>query len=230
MLDATVSQAEADLHAKPHTLGAAVAALPITAGLYAWWAPPEVLAPFGGPVNESDPGQRLLYLGKAKRLRTRIISNHLRDSGRSTLRRTLAGWLMPAEGYRTTWTDRVVLTPEDEQRLTDWMREHLRLTWSERPDPVPPLGHPNPLTRQRRRSQSPASPRATRKTAEAAHRAGEAGCASALPRSQRTKASSAHQIPSDKATRPVRELTSIQADARPECRPVRAARRRPFPD
>ncbi|MEV8547936.1 GIY-YIG nuclease family protein [Streptomyces sp. NPDC051572] len=137
MLDATVSQAEAELHAKPHTLGAAVAALPITTGLYAWWAPPEVLAPFGGPVNESDPGQRLLYLGKAKRLRTRIISNHLRDSGRSTLRRTLAGLLMPAEGYRTTWTDRVVVTPEDEQRLTDWMREHLLLTWSERPDPVP---------------------------------------------------------------------------------------------
>lgn len=25
---------------------------------------------------------------------------------------------MPTEGYRTTWTDRVVLIPEDEQRLT----------------------------------------------------------------------------------------------------------------
>uniref|UniRef100_UPI0007C4B6D4 GIY-YIG nuclease family protein n=1 Tax=Streptomyces prunicolor TaxID=67348 RepID=UPI0007C4B6D4 len=137
MLDATVLQAEADLRAKPHDLGAAVAALPITGGLYAWWAAPEVLATFGEPANESDPGQRLLYLGKAKRLRTRIVSNHLRDSGRSTLRRTLGGLLRPTEGYCTTWTDPVVLIPEDEQRLTDWMRQHLRLTWCERPDPVP---------------------------------------------------------------------------------------------
>jgi hypothetical protein len=137
MLDATVLQAETDLLGTPHTLGTAVTVLPSTAGLYAWWAPPEVLAAFDGPVNESDPGQRLLYLGKAERLRTRVVSNHLRDSGRSTLRRTLAGLLMSAEGYRTTWTDRVVLTPEDEQRLTDWMHEHLCLTWSERPDPVP---------------------------------------------------------------------------------------------
>ncbi|MGQ4383491.1 GIY-YIG nuclease family protein [Streptomyces sp. SAS_270] len=90
-----------------------------------------------GPVNEGDPGQRLLYLGKAKRLRTRIVSNRLRHSGRSTLRCTLARLLMPIEGYRTTWTDRVVLAPEDEQRLTNWMHGHLGLTWSELPDPAP---------------------------------------------------------------------------------------------
>ncbi|MFG2377531.1 GIY-YIG nuclease family protein [Streptomyces sp. NPDC048504] len=53
--------------------------------------PPEVLTTLGGPANESDRGQRLLYLGKAKRLRTRIVSSHLRDAGWSTLRRTLAG-------------------------------------------------------------------------------------------------------------------------------------------
>ncbi|WP_329531976.1 hypothetical protein OG568_15410 [Streptomyces sp. NBC_01450] len=52
-------------------------------------------------------------------------------------RRTLAGLLMPTEGYCTTWTDRVVLTPEDEQHLADWMRQHFHLTWCERPDPVP---------------------------------------------------------------------------------------------
>lgn len=137
MLDRTMLQAEADLLGTPHPLGTATTVLPSAAGLYAWWARPEVLTPFNGPVNESDPGRRLLYLGKAKRLRSRIVSNHLRDSGRSTLRRTLAGLLMPTEGYRTTWTDRVVLTPEDEQRLTRWMHEHLSLTWSEHPDPVP---------------------------------------------------------------------------------------------
>lgn len=137
MLDTTVLQAEADLLGTPHSVGTALTALPSTAGLYAWWAPPEVLAAFDGPVNEGAQGQRLLYLGRAKRLRTRIVSNHLRDSGRSTLRRTLAGLLMSAETYRTTWTDRVVLVPEDERRLTSWMHAHLFLTWSAHPDPAP---------------------------------------------------------------------------------------------
>lgn len=135
--DATAQQATADLLSAPHALGSAAAVLPTTAGLYAWWAPPEALDSFHGPANSSDTGRRLLYLGKASRLRARIVSNHLRDSGRSTLRRTLAGLLMPTEGYRTTWTDRVVLIPEDEQRLTDWMHRHLTLTWSEHADPVP---------------------------------------------------------------------------------------------
>ncbi|GHK01029.1 hypothetical protein SY2F82_28260 [Streptomyces sp. Y2F8-2] len=135
--DVIVQQAAADLLSKPHSLEAAVVALPTTAGLYAWWAPCEVLAPFGGPTSSGDPTQRLLYLGKAKRLRSRVLSNHLRDSRRSTLRRTLAGLLMSTEGYRTTWTDRVVLAPVDERRLTDWMHRHLTLTWCEHPDPVP---------------------------------------------------------------------------------------------
>jgi hypothetical protein len=135
--DVIVQQAAADLLSAPHALAAAIAALPTVAGLYAWWAPPDVLALFHGPANAGDGEQRLLYLGKAQRLRSRVAANHLRDSGRSTLRRTLAGLLMPIEGYRTTWTDRVVLVPEDEQRLTDWMHRNLTLTWSERPEPVP---------------------------------------------------------------------------------------------
>ncbi|WP_151483786.1 GIY-YIG nuclease family protein [Streptomyces albicerus] len=135
--DVSARQAETRLLAAPRTLDTAVTDLPTTAGLYAWWAPVDVLASFDGPANPDDPSLRLLYLGKAKRLRSRIISNHLRDSGRSTLRRTLAGLLLSAEGYRTVWTDRVVLAGEDERRLTDWMYRHLTLTWSEHPDPVP---------------------------------------------------------------------------------------------
>ncbi|HTF08055.1 MAG TPA: GIY-YIG nuclease family protein, partial [Asanoa sp.] len=53
----------------------------------------------------------------------------------STLRRTLAG-LLASEGYQTTWTDRVVLIPEDEARLTAWMYAHLRLTWAEDAEPA----------------------------------------------------------------------------------------------
>ncbi|MEV2197406.1 GIY-YIG nuclease family protein [Streptomyces phaeochromogenes] len=135
--DAALRQVTAALLATPRALDAATTALPRTAGLYAWWAPPSVLAAFSGPANSGDPGRRLLYLGKATRLRTRIAGNHLRLSGGSTLRRTLAGLLMPTEGYRTTWTDRVILVPDDERRLTEWMHRHLALTWAEHPDPVP---------------------------------------------------------------------------------------------
>ncbi|MFG1608457.1 GIY-YIG nuclease family protein [Actinoplanes sp. NPDC049265] len=104
-------------------------------GVYAWWAAPSVLPDLPGPPNGTTPSLRLLYLGRATSLRGRILRNHLRRSGSSTLRRTLAGLLM-ADGYRTTWTDRVVLVPEDEARLTAWMHEHLRLTWAEDAEPA----------------------------------------------------------------------------------------------
>ncbi|USA02727.1 hypothetical protein NCG97_21940 [Streptomyces lydicamycinicus] len=51
------------------------------------------------------------------------------------MRRTLAGLVMPTEGYRTTWTDRVVLVQEDEERLTKRIHDHLALTWVEYPHP-----------------------------------------------------------------------------------------------
>ncbi|WP_250031405.1 GIY-YIG nuclease family protein [Paractinoplanes maris] len=104
-------------------------------GVYAWWGTPSALPELAGTPNENVPSLRLLYLGRATNLRGRILRNHLRRSGSSTLRRTLAG-LLVSEGYRTTWTDRVVLVPEDEARLTAWMHAHLRLTWAEDPEPV----------------------------------------------------------------------------------------------
>src|SRR3954471_24698769 len=104
-------------------------------GVYAWWAAPSIFPDLPGSSNGNVPSLRLLYLGRATSLRGRILRNHLRRSGSSTLRRTLAG-LLVSEGYRTTWTDRVVLVPEDEARLTAWMYAHLRLTWAEDPEPA----------------------------------------------------------------------------------------------
>jgi hypothetical protein len=44
--------------------------------------------------------------------------------------------LLTAEGYTTRWTtDRVVPIDADEERLSAWMREHLRVTWAEHPEP-----------------------------------------------------------------------------------------------
>ncbi|MBG0569205.1 GIY-YIG nuclease family protein [Actinoplanes aureus] len=119
----------------PTGLDVAVKMLSRGGGVYAWWAAPSIFPDLPGPSNLSVPSLRLLYLGRATSLRGRILRNHLRRSGSSTLRRTLAG-LLTCEGYRTTWTDRVVLIPEDESRLTAWMYTHLRLTWAEDPEPA----------------------------------------------------------------------------------------------
>jgi hypothetical protein len=119
----------------PVELGAAVKRVSRSSGVYAWWAATSVFPDLPGLPNSNVPSLRLLYLGRATSLRGRILRNHLRRSGSSTLRRTLAGLLL-SEGYRTTWTDRVVLIPDDEKRLTAWMYEHLRLTWAEESEPT----------------------------------------------------------------------------------------------
>jgi hypothetical protein len=130
-VDTTDESVAAALLLAPRPLRGVCRALPDAPGLYAWWATFDVLAELPGPVNPAVPGVRLLYLGKSERpLNARVCGEHLRYSRRSTLRRVLAGLLMAAEGYRTMWTDRVVLVPEDEERLTGWMRRHLTLTWA----------------------------------------------------------------------------------------------------
>jgi hypothetical protein len=84
-------------------------------------------------------------VGIATKLRSRLVANHLRRSGSSTLRRTLAGLLLLDEQYRTRWTDRVVLVDDDEARLTHWMT-----AWTE------PSAADSPATS---RTARPASPR-----------------------------------------------------------------------
>lgn len=132
---ARVEEALRLLSGLPLELDVAVKGLSRGSGVYAWWADSSVLADLPGPPNENDPSLRLLYLGRATNLRGRILRNHLRRSGNSTLRRTLVG-LLVSEGYRTMWTNRVVLVPEDEQRLSAWMHAHLRLTWAEDAEPA----------------------------------------------------------------------------------------------
>ena len=131
---ARVEEALRLLSSVPVGLDDAVKRLSRGSGVYAWWAAPSIFPELPGPANGSVPSLRLLYMGRATSLRGRILRNHLRRSGSSTLRRTLAG-LLVSEGYRTTWTDRVVLVSEDEARLTAWMYAHLRLTWAEDEEP-----------------------------------------------------------------------------------------------
>ncbi|AVT38710.1 GIY-YIG nuclease family protein [Plantactinospora sp. BB1] len=133
--EARTAEALRLLSGTPVGLDVAVKGLSRGSGVYAWWAAPSTFPELPGPPNGHVPSLRLLYLGRATSLRGRILRNHLRRSGSSTLRRTLAG-LLASEGYRTTWTNRVVLVPEDEARLTAWMYAHLRLTWAEDAEPA----------------------------------------------------------------------------------------------
>jgi hypothetical protein len=54
---------------------------PSAPGLYAWWAPPAILPELVGPAHSTVPDLRLLYVGLATKLRSRLASNHLRRSG-----------------------------------------------------------------------------------------------------------------------------------------------------
>ncbi len=125
----------AELLADPVGAGDVRTLAPAASGLYAWWASGEVLPALSGSAHPSTPDLRLLYIGIATKLRSRLASNHLGRSGSSTLRRTLAGLLLDDEQYRTRWTDRVILVDDDERRLTEWMVEHLYVTWCEHPTP-----------------------------------------------------------------------------------------------
>lgn len=94
-----------------------------------------ILPDLKGQPNTADDSLCLLYVGIATKLRSRLGQNHMRRTGSSTLRRTLAGLLLDAEEFRTRWTDRVVLVDEDEARLTNWMETNLRVSWCEHPRP-----------------------------------------------------------------------------------------------
>lgn len=169
----------ARLHTRPLPTSEIVARAPTSSGLYAWWASPSVLPALSGPRHPTDVDLRLLYIGIATKLRSRLGQNHMKRTGSSTLRRTLAGLLLDEEAFRTRWTDRVVLVEADEARLTDWMARNLRVSWCEHTAPrevestiievlAPPLNveHASGPTRDvikaaRRRYYASAGPRPT---------------------------------------------------------------------
>lgn len=125
----------AALTSQHHTLDGLPESLPRTSGLYAWWGRPDVLPHLVEPAHPHVDELRLLYIGTATNLRTRITQNHLRRTGSSTLRRTLAGLLMTSESYRTRWTSRVVLIDEDEVRSPHGCTN----TWRSRDTSIPRL-------------------------------------------------------------------------------------------
>jgi hypothetical protein len=112
-------------------LDEAVAALGRDAGLVAWWGTD---VPLSGPPHPSDEGWILLDVGDATMLRNRVTRQDLYRTGVSPLRRALAGLLLEELDLTPTWAADVVLPRADEDRLTAWMRAHLRLTTVLYPD------------------------------------------------------------------------------------------------
>jgi hypothetical protein len=116
-------------------------------GLYAWWVAAGSLPGVTGPAHPTVPELRLLYVAIARDLRKRVLANHAcGGTGQSTLRRALAALLTEQQGYRTQ-PHRLIA--EDEQRLSGWIRDHLRLTWT---------GH-----RPRKRWRATSSPHSARR-------------------------------------------------------------------
>jgi len=127
-----VAEAVAALTGPLAPLDDAVAALGRDAGLVAWWGDREV--PVEGPAHPVDAGWRLLDVGDATMLRNRVTRQDLYRTGVSPLRRALAGLLLDDLGLAPTWAADVILPRAEEDRLTAWMRAHLRLTAAVRED------------------------------------------------------------------------------------------------
>ncbi|WP_157093464.1 GIY-YIG nuclease family protein [Kocuria turfanensis] len=115
-------------------------------GVYSWWLDtaryptPEAAGLLQLPdvprlVHASGRAE-LLYVGRARRnLHQRIVGQHLRRTRSSALRRTLLAVLLPGgpswrQGAALDGRGRVVLDEAQEQRLTDWIQEHLLLGWA----------------------------------------------------------------------------------------------------
>ncbi|WP_439028790.1 GIY-YIG nuclease family protein [Gordonia terrae] len=111
-------------------------------GVYAWWGseylpwPPDF-----PPTSITIP----LYVGLAapQTVGKRIAKNHLSSTRRSALRRSLTALLVDdlklrPHVERLQAPGKFTLAPLGERALTEWMREHLSVSWlaTNRPGPV----------------------------------------------------------------------------------------------
>lgn len=130
--------------ATPATVDVARDALPAAPGLYAWWAPRGAL-PVPHSPHPLDRRLGLVYVGispssarSRQSMSSRVLKNHLGNGiGSSTFRYVLAALLIDELPLRPLLTlgGSPTLGAEDNERLAQWQRENLRLTWCERGRP-----------------------------------------------------------------------------------------------
>lgn len=132
------------LLADPVDVATARATLPDRSGVYAWWTDKGAIPGVPSEPHPREGDLQLFYVGIAPRdarssatLKTRIVSNHLGgNTGSSTFRFALAALLI--DTLRLTphhTTTKYVLPTAQNQALSTWQREHLKLSWVEHDAP-----------------------------------------------------------------------------------------------
>lgn len=110
-------------------------------GIYAWWLVNTAALPEVPTAPHPSELLGLLYVGigpasaRSKRTLRARFRDHTSDTGRSTLRRTLAALLYEHERWRPYWTDRPLLTDLDNDALTSWQAANLRVQWFRMAEP-----------------------------------------------------------------------------------------------
>ncbi len=118
--------------------------VPAAGGFYAWWLAAGALDDVPTTPNPGDTALGLLYVGISPRsissrqdLRGRVLANHIGGNiASSTFRYALAALLrveLNLQPYKTT--TKIALSRDDNERLRDWQRAHLALTWCIRQAP-----------------------------------------------------------------------------------------------
>jgi hypothetical protein len=136
LLAELVSEAVAALSAERHRIPEAISRVPPKPGLYAVHASEDTWAALGLEYRNRIP----LYVGKAERsLQARDIRTHFATgrTGSSTVRRSFAALLRDTLGLRGVPRNQHLperpanfgLEPEADERLTNWMHEHLALAY-----------------------------------------------------------------------------------------------------
>lgn len=111
--------------------------LPAGPGLYGWWTLRGALAGLPHIPHPANQDVSLLYVGisparetSRQTIRSRVIGNHLNGNvGSSTFRFVLAALLLDPLGLNPHLRGaKVVLSSDENGRLSAWQREHLLLT------------------------------------------------------------------------------------------------------
>lgn len=128
----------------PVHVDTARATLPERGGVYAWWTDRGAIPGVPPQPHPSEEALDLFYIGIAPRdakssatLKSRIVDNHLGgNTGSSTFRFALAALLVDTlrlTPHRTK--TKYVLPATQNQALSAWQREHLKLSWVEHDAP-----------------------------------------------------------------------------------------------
>lgn len=132
------------LLADPVDVETAIVMLPAENGIYAWWTTRGTIPEVPERLHPRDETLQLFYIGIAPkdskssaRLKSRIVGNHLGgNTGSSTFRFALAALLMDTLGFTPHLTKtKYVLPNSQNQALSAWQRQHLKLTWVEHDQP-----------------------------------------------------------------------------------------------